>query len=75
METKTCPKCEARWIDGKHYWLTGKPGNEADLAGLVCDKLGDETCINPMRGCKHGGDTWEKRFTDIDELEKRMREE
>ena len=62
-ETKTCKKCGATWIDGQHYWTgTGKLGNELDLAGLVCNKLGNEECINPLRG-KEGGDTWGDRLT------------
>ena len=61
MQTKICPKCQAKWLDGQHYWFTGSKGNEADLAGLVCDKLGDDTCINPIRGTEHEGDTWQKR--------------
>ena len=61
MDTKICPKCQAKWLDGEHYWSTGAKGNESDLAGLVCDRLGDNTCINPLRGTKHDGDTWEKR--------------
>ena len=32
-----------------------------DLAGLVCNKLGDDQCINPIRG-DETGDTWEKRM-------------
>ena len=44
VDTKTCPKCGATWIGGQHYWSgTGKLGNELDLAGLVCNNLGDET--------------------------------
>jgi len=57
-----CPKCKAVWINGQHYWSgTGKLGNELDLAGLVCNKLGNHQCINPKRGCD-GGDTWDKRM-------------
>ena len=67
MNTKICPKCGATWIDGEHYWSgTGKKGNELDLAGLVCNKLGDDTCINPCRG-HEGGVTWEKRLTTLEE--------
>jgi len=48
-------------------------GNELDLAGLVCNNLGDETCINPKKGLD-GGDSWEKRFDEIqkktDDLDK-----
>ena len=61
MDTKLCPKCKAKWIGGQHYWATGQTGNEEDLAGLVCDQLGDDTCINPAKGTDHNGDTWEKR--------------
>ena len=52
-DIRECPKCGARWIDGQHYWSgTGKLGNELDLAGLVCNKLADERCINPVRGTR-----------------------
>jgi len=72
-----CPKCGALWINGEHYWSgTGKKGNELDLAGLVCNKLGNFQCINPKRGAD-GGDTWEKRFSELDknapEMDKDMR--
>ena len=65
MDTKICPKCQAKWLDGQHYWATGKPGNEADLAGLVCNNLDPDDpessqCINPARG-QEGGTTWEYR--------------
>ena len=66
MNTKTCPKCQAKWIDGQHYWSTGAVGKEEDLAGLVCDKFGDYACINPIKGTDHNGDTWEKRSNFID---------
>lgn len=66
MNTKTCPKCGARWINDQHFWATGKPGNEDDLAGLVCNKLGDDTCINPRRGSELGT-TWEKRLTELEQ--------
>ena len=42
-------------------------GSERDLAGLVCNNLGDETCINPKKG-QEGGDTWEERFKLIGKL-------
>ena len=66
MERKECAKCGAIWINGQHYWTgTGQKGNELDLAGLVCNRLGDERCINPVRG-EDGGDTWDKRRGDIE---------
>jgi hypothetical protein len=58
---KTCPKCGARFLDGRLYWATGKSGDPKDLAGLVCQPFGDATCINPMKDAK-GGDTWQKRL-------------
>ena len=60
-----CPKCSATWLDGEHYWSgTGKKGNELDLAGLVCNNFGDDTCINPCRG-SDGGVTWVERLTQL----------
>ena len=67
LERKECPKCGATWLNGQHYWSgTGKEGDPHDLAGLVCNKLGDSTCINPCRG-QDGGVTWEKRLTELEE--------
>ena len=62
LERKQCEKCEAVWLNGKHVWATGasSENSEDDLAGLVCNKLGDHRCINPKRG-SDTGDTWEKR--------------
>jgi hypothetical protein len=69
LERKECPKCGAIWINDQHYWSgNGKKGNELDLAGLVCNKYGDDSCINPAHGLD-GGDTWEKRFASFEELE------
>jgi len=67
LSRKECPKCGAIWMNGKHMWATGAKGNEKDLAGLVCNKLGDQQCINPMKGAD-GGDTWEKRLDDLDQF-------
>mgnify|MGYP001166248652 FL=1 len=67
-DNKTCPKCGANWIGGQHYWYTGKKGNELDLAGLVCNSHGDETCINPSMGFE-GGVTWEERMKTLVKLE------
>ena len=68
LSRKECPKCGAVWINNEHRWSgTGVKGNELDLAGLVCNNLGDSTCINPMRG-KQGGDSWEKRLEDLEKF-------
>ena len=72
LDRKECPKCQAIWINGQHIW--GGTGNtsknsELDLAGLVCNKLGDHTCINPLKG-QDGGDTWEYRSGFIDGMMK-----
>ena len=48
-------------MDGKLFWRTGKEGKLEDLAGLVCDKYGDEQCINELKGTAHGGQTWAER--------------
>lgn len=65
LERRECPKCGAVWINGEHRWSgTGNRGSELDLAGLVCNKLGDDRCINPKRGMD-GGDTWAQRLTQL----------
>ena len=67
LSRKECPHCGAVWINGDHIWSgTGNKGSELDLAGLVCNKLGNADCINPSRG-QEGGQTWEER---LDRLEK-----
>ena len=69
LTRKECPKCGATWINGEHRWSgTGNKGSEMDLAGLVCNNLGDDTCINPMKG-RDGGDTWAKRLEDLEKME------
>ncbi len=68
LERKECEKCGATWINGKHVWRgTGNISNssELDLAGLVCNKHGNNECINPMKG-KEGGQTWDYRRGYID---------
>ena len=60
-------------MDGKLYWATGKEGKKEDLAGLVCDKYGNEECINELKGTEHNGQTWEKRAAFIDGLEAGMK--
>ncbi len=68
LETKICTKCGATWIGGQHYWTgTGKLGDPHDLAGLVCNNYGDETCINPCKGST-SGDTWEHRLELLNKL-------
>ena len=72
LDRKECPKCQAVWINGQHIWSgTGNTSDnsELDLAGLVCNKLGDHTCINPKKGLD-GGDTWDKRSGFIDGMMK-----
>lgn len=68
LSRKECPKCGAVWINGQHFWSTGSKGDEADLAGLVCNKLGDQQCINPQKGNEFG-DTWEKRLEFLNKLD------
>ena len=66
MNLKVCNKCGAQFMNGKLFWRTGKEGKKEDLAGLVCDKYGDEQCINDLKGTEHSGDNWEKRAAFID---------
>jgi len=61
MSVKSCPKCGAKFIEDNLYWDGGNKGKKEDLAGLVCDVNGDETCINELKGTDHNGDTWQKR--------------
>lgn len=61
MNTKVCDRCGAKWIDGVHFWSTGARGNEADLAGLVCNTIDEPNCINPKKG-DETGDTFQKRL-------------
>ena len=68
LERRECPKCGATWINGKHMFrgtAASYDRSELDLAGLVCNNLGDETCINPVKG-QDGGTTWEYRSGYID---------
>lgn len=67
LERKECLKCGAIWINGQHYWSgTGKEGDPNDLAGLVCNRFGDDNCINPCRGST-SGITWEKRLEELEQ--------
>jgi len=73
MDIKTCPKCGAQWIDGQHYWTgTNKKGNDTELASLVCDRFGDETCINPVKGTTDGRG-WEERMETLHNYDKELK--
>ena len=68
LERKECEKCGAPWVNGKHFFrgtAASYPDSEQDLAGLVCNKLGNHQCINPKKG-QDGGQTWEYRSGYID---------
>ena len=70
LSRKECPKCGAVWINGQHIWSgTGNKteNSELDLAGLVCNRAGDDTCINPQRGVV-GGITWEERASEAERM-------
>ena len=50
LERKECPKCKAVWLNDQHIWTgTGLTWKHLDLAGLVCNKLGDEPVLIPQR--------------------------
>jgi len=68
LERKECSKCGAVWLNSQHIWATGALGNEKDLAGLVCNMVLSELCINPKKGVE-GGDTWEARAKKLDSLQ------
>jgi hypothetical protein len=73
MDIKTCPKCGAQWIDGQHYWTgTNKKGNDTELASLVCDRFGDDTCINPVKGTTDGRG-WEERMETLHNYDKELK--
>ena len=64
MDTKKCHRCQATWIEGVHYWSTGKKGDPEKLSNLVCGMVEDPKCTNPshIKGHIYGDkDTWEKR--------------
>lgn len=66
-----CPKCGAVWINGMHVWRgTGNmsDSSELDLAGLVCNETGDDSCINPKKG-QTGGMTWADRMKALEKFE------
>ncbi len=66
-----CPRCGAIWMNGQHYWYTGREGDEETLHNLVCSKKDFFDCINPKRKTGHiydNKDTWEKRAGKIKKL-------
>jgi len=70
LNSKTCKKCGAKWLNGRHYWSTGKLGNTRALSNLVCSLAESPDCINPMhfKGRIYTDeDSWEKRRKFIDE--------
>jgi hypothetical protein len=74
MDIKTCPKCGAQWIGEQHYWTgTNKKGNDTELASLVCDRFGDDTCINPSKGTTDGNG-WEERMNILDSYNKELKD-
>ena len=55
---------EALWLNGQHYWYTGRIGNERDLSNLVCGQKILMTVSIPV--IKQDiymvrADSWEKR--------------
>ena len=62
---KICPRCNATWMEEQLYWSTGKEGCPHDLAGLVCNVVDDDNCINPCKGST-SGQTWEHRRAMLD---------
>ena len=60
-------------MDGQHYWATGKPGNEEDLAGLVCNDHGNLNCINPARGLISTGMTWAQREWELRRMDRKIK--
>ena len=54
---KTCPKCGANFLNGN--WVPkhlGKPATNSQLSVRVCDKFGDNTCVNPDKGASNQAD-------------------
>ena len=61
------------YLDRRNAQMEYWDGRKRVRSCLVCNNLGDETCINPKKGLD-GGDSWEKRFDEIqkktDDLDK-----
>tara|TARA_Y100000361_G_scaffold5867_1_gene5015 strand:- start:20 stop:298 length:279 start_codon:yes stop_codon:yes gene_type:complete len=75
MKREECPRCGALWLDGQHYWYTGRIGNERDLSNLVCGQKDFSDCINPSHKTGHiygEADSWEKRAKLIDSLDREL---
>ena len=71
-----CEKCGAIWINGKHMFsgtAASYDNSELDLAGLVCNKYGNEQCINHKKG-EDGGQTWAYRSGFVDGAMKAKRD-
>ncbi len=72
MNTKTCPRCGACWINDQHYWTgTNKKGDETKLASLICDHFKDPNCINPKRGTTDG-EEFRRRQEDFERIKSDM---
>lgn len=61
-----CQRCGACWLHRDdawhHHWRNQiRPGNELDLAGLVCNVVNDPACINPAKG-RTGGQAFASRM-------------
>jgi hypothetical protein len=73
LKTKICKKCGAKWLNGQHYWSTGRIGDDQTLSNLVCGLVESPECVNPahIKGHVYGEkDSWEKRAKFIDSKEK-----
>ncbi len=60
MSCKKCSVCGSSWIGEQLYWSTGRDGCPHDLAGLVCNTINHDDCINPCKGSTSGA-TWKHR--------------
>ena len=70
MECKMCPKCGAKFMNGRLYWATGQAGDPEGLANLVCDLPQVQRqggCINQFKS-NPKKDTWAKRATFSDAM-------
>ena len=75
LKREECTRCGAVWLNGQHYWSTGKIGNEKDLSNLVCGQKDFNDCINPRHKEGHiygDKDTWEKRSGRLEKIKKEI---